>query len=189
MKFDILDNMRITYSESRVKLGGSGKGLITSLGIKAKATPKKHKKARYAIINASKKDLLKIMREFDKLPHKIYEGSRAKHQPTDISVYLEINLSKCIMRADVLNPHIYPVRTEIPTTEQILILRVCSTDKSGLKEFLVNETQSQIYSKERTNQKASLLTNCLLRKTNHNAFTKMSSYEYTQNMRQSMRNV
>ena len=38
-KFDSLDKMRITSSESRDNLGRSGKGLITSLGIKAKARP------------------------------------------------------------------------------------------------------------------------------------------------------
>ena len=36
LKFDSLDKMRITYSESKVKLGRSVKGLITSLGLKAK---------------------------------------------------------------------------------------------------------------------------------------------------------
>ena len=41
----------------------SGKGLITSLGFKDKVRPHKYKKARYAIGNVSKKDILKIIRE------------------------------------------------------------------------------------------------------------------------------
>ena len=36
LKFDSLDKMRITSSEPQEKLGRSGKGMITSLGIKAK---------------------------------------------------------------------------------------------------------------------------------------------------------
>ena len=56
LKFDSLDKMRITSSESKVKLGRSGKGLTTSLSLKAKTRPKKRKKARYAFGNVSKKD-------------------------------------------------------------------------------------------------------------------------------------
>ena len=44
LKFDILDKMKVTSSESKDYLGRSGKGLITSLGIKDKARPKKYKK-------------------------------------------------------------------------------------------------------------------------------------------------
>ena len=40
-KFDSLDNMKITPSESKGKLERSGKGLITSLDFKAKARPQK----------------------------------------------------------------------------------------------------------------------------------------------------
>ena len=68
LKFDSLDKMIITSSESKVKLERSGKGLITSLGLKAKTSPKKHKKARYAIRNVSKKDFSNIIREFENLP-------------------------------------------------------------------------------------------------------------------------
>ena len=38
-KFDSLDKMKITSSESKGKLERSGKGLITSLGFKAKVRP------------------------------------------------------------------------------------------------------------------------------------------------------
>ena len=40
-KFDSLDKMKITSSESRVKLEISGEGLITYLGFKAKVGPQK----------------------------------------------------------------------------------------------------------------------------------------------------
>ena len=42
-----------------------------------------YKKSRFAIINVSKKDLSKIIREFEKLPYEIYEKKRPKHEPTD----------------------------------------------------------------------------------------------------------
>ena len=41
LKFDSLDKMKITSSESKGKLERSGKGLITSLGFKTKARPQK----------------------------------------------------------------------------------------------------------------------------------------------------
>ena len=60
--------MIITSSEPKYNLVISGKGLIASLGIKAKASTKNYKKSRYAIGNVSKKDLSEIIREFDNLP-------------------------------------------------------------------------------------------------------------------------
>ena len=43
-KFESLDKMKITSSESKEKLEISGKGLITSLGFKEKVRPHKYKK-------------------------------------------------------------------------------------------------------------------------------------------------
>ena len=81
--------MKITSSESKGKLEISGKGLITSLGFKAKVRPHKYKKSRYAIGNFSKKDLSKIIRKFEKLPYERYEKKRPKHEPTDRYFYPE----------------------------------------------------------------------------------------------------
>ena len=66
LKFNSLDKMNITSSESKGKLEGSGKGLITSLGFKTKVRPQKYKRARYAIGNVSKKYFSKIIRDFEK---------------------------------------------------------------------------------------------------------------------------
>ena len=82
-KFDSLDKMKITSSESKVKLERSGKGLITSMGFKAKARPQKYKKARYAIGIVSEKDIFKIIREFEKIEKLPYEKKRPKHEPTE----------------------------------------------------------------------------------------------------------
>ena len=103
--------MRITSSEPKDNLGRSVKGLFTSLGLKARASSKKFKKARYVIGNFSIKYLSNIIREFDKLPYKSYERRRTKHDPTDSYFYLPIQLAKCTMKADALNSRVYPVRT------------------------------------------------------------------------------
>ena len=66
-KFDDLDKMKTTSSESKVKMEGSGKGLVTALAIKTKARSKKYKKARYAIGNFSTKDLSNKIKGFEKL--------------------------------------------------------------------------------------------------------------------------
>ena len=80
--------MRITSSEPKYYLGRSGKVLITSLGINTNVSPKKYKKARYAITNVSMKDISKIIKEFEKLPYKGYVHNRPKHEPTTSYFYL-----------------------------------------------------------------------------------------------------
>ena len=88
LKFDSLDNMRITSSWSKDNFVRSGKGFINSLGIKAKLIPKRYKNSRYAIGNVSKKELSKIIREFENFPYKSYERRRPKHDPNDSYFYL-----------------------------------------------------------------------------------------------------
>ena len=66
LKFDSLDNIKITFLGSKVKFQISGKGLITSIGFKTKSKSQKNKKAWYSIGNVSKKDLSKIITEFEK---------------------------------------------------------------------------------------------------------------------------
>ena len=66
-EFDNLDKMETTSSESKVKMEGSGKWLVTALALKTKARSKKYKKARYAIGNVSMKDLSNKIKEFEKL--------------------------------------------------------------------------------------------------------------------------
>ena len=53
LKFGSMDNMLITSSETKDNLARSGKGLIASLGLKAKSRLNKYKKSRYAIRNVS----------------------------------------------------------------------------------------------------------------------------------------
>ena len=74
--------METTSSESKGKLGRSGKGLVTALSLKTKARSEKYKKARYAIGNVSMKDLSNITKEFEKIGKLPYEKKMPKHEPT-----------------------------------------------------------------------------------------------------------
>ena len=47
---------------------------------------------------------------------------------------------ECKIRADALNSHVYPVRTEMDAMKQIMISHVCSTAESKLKYFPVDKT-------------------------------------------------
>ena len=66
-KFYNLDNMETTSSESKLKMEGSGKLLVTALDINTKARSKRYKKARYAIGNVIMKDLSNKIKKFEKL--------------------------------------------------------------------------------------------------------------------------
>ena len=83
----------------------SRKGLITSLVFKAKLRPQEYKKSRYAIGNVSKKDLSKIIREFEKFEKLPYEKKRPKHEPINSYFYLARQLGKFMMRDEALNWH------------------------------------------------------------------------------------
>ena len=106
LKFDSLDKIRITSPESKANLRISGKWLITFLGLKYKSSPKVYKRARYAIGNVSKKELSKIIREFEKLPYESYDKKSTKHEPTNNYFYPSRHLEKCMMISDALNLHI-----------------------------------------------------------------------------------
>ena len=130
LKFDILDKMKIIYSESKGELEISGKGLIPSLGFKANLRRQKYKKARYAIVNVSKKDLSMIINEFEKFDKLPYENNRPKHETTDIYFYLSIQLVKCMMIADALNWHGYGGYTKMIAPSSNVFLRMSMNENS-----------------------------------------------------------
>ena len=117
LKFDSLDKIKITSSESKDNLERSGKGLSTSLGLRAKARPNKYKEARYAIVNVSKKERSKIIRWFEILTYESYERKRPKHDPTDSYFYLARKLAKCMTKVDALKLDHYSVRMEMTATK------------------------------------------------------------------------
>ena len=65
-----------------------------------------------------------------------------------------------MMRADALNLHGYPVRTEMSNTKQISNLHVCSTDKSKLNEFLFNKTLLHICYTDEDEPKGIIVDEC-----------------------------
>ena len=81
-KFDDMDKMETTSSESEVKMEGSGKWLVTALALNIKARSKIYKKARYAIGNVSMKDLSKKIKEFEKIVKVPCLKRTPKHEPT-----------------------------------------------------------------------------------------------------------
>ena len=74
--FESLNKMETTSSESKEKLERSVKGLVTALDSKTKVRSSRYKKARYAIVNVSEKDLSKIIKKFEKFEKFSYEKKR-----------------------------------------------------------------------------------------------------------------
>ena len=136
--------------------------MITSLGFRAKVGLHKYKRARYAIINVSKKELSKIIRKSEKFEKLPYDKKRLKHEPTDSYFYLARQLAKCMMRADTINWHgkggykeITALSSNIFSMEEDKLKRIivhkilsqsCSTNEDKSKLIIVNETLSQNYS-------------------------------------------
>ena len=107
-KFDSLNKMKTTSSESKVKLVISGKGLVTALDFKTKVRLSKYKKARNAIGNVSEKDLSKIIKEFEKIDKLPYEEKIPKHEPTTSYFHQVRQLAKyMIISPPSLSPVLY----------------------------------------------------------------------------------
>ena len=106
-KFDIMYKMKITSSKSKGKLERSGKGLITSLGFKTKASFAKIKKARYAIGNVRKKYLSKIIKDFEKIGKVPYVKRILKHEPTSSYYHLVECIADCMLIFDEYNHHMH----------------------------------------------------------------------------------
>ena len=113
--------------------------MINSLVFRAKVRPQKYRKVRCAIVNISKKDLSKIIRDFEKFEKLPYEKKRPKHEPTYRYFCLARQLVHCMMRADALNWHGYGGYTEMTDPS----LNVCSTDKDKSKRIIMHKTLSQ----------------------------------------------
>ena len=78
--------------------------------------------------NLSMKDISKVIKYFERLPYKGYMHKRPKHEPTDSYFYLAKYLAKCMMRSDAFNSNVKPIRMEMTSTQQIMILHVCDSD-------------------------------------------------------------
>ena len=114
--------METTSSESKAKLGRSGKVLVTALTLRTKGSTK-YKKAKYAIRNVSEKEILKIIREFEKFEKLLYEKKRPKHKPTESHFHLAREIAKCMMRSDKLNWYGHGVFKEMTARHRTLLFR------------------------------------------------------------------
>ena len=81
--------------------------MVTALALNTKVRPTKYNTAKYAIGNFSKKDILKIIREFEKFEKLPYEKKRPKHEPTESYFHLAREIAKCMMRSDEYNRHVH----------------------------------------------------------------------------------
>ena len=137
-KFDSLNKMNTTSSESKGKLGRSVKGLVTALAFKTKVGLQNYKKARYAISNVSKKDLLKIIKEFEKIGKLPYEKRIPKHEPTPSYFHLVRQLVEYMMRSDEHNRYVHGSYAEDTAPSS----NVNVTDEDESKEIIVHKTLS-----------------------------------------------
>ena len=115
LNFSIMEKMKIASSEPKDYQERSGKGIITSLGLKTIIRSKK-KKARYAINNVSITDISNIIKEFGYLFKEGYVRRRSKHVPTDSYFYLARQLAKRTMR---VNMRVCPLRMKMTNTQKM----------------------------------------------------------------------
>ena len=71
-----------------------------------------------------------------------------KHEPTEIYLYLSIQLDKCIVISDTFSLHFDPVRMEMTGTQYIPISQVFSSDESKSKGIIADEDLLQVCSKD-----------------------------------------
>ena len=135
----------------------SGKGLVTALDFKTKARSPRYKKSRYAIGNVSEKDILKIIREFEKFEKLPYEKKRPKYEPTDSYFHLAREIAKCMMISDKLNWYDHGRYKEMTDLYSNLIVM----NESESKRSIVNKSYRITVARKRMNY-------VLRRKTNQN---------------------
>ena len=128
-KFDSLHKMEATSSESKGKLGISGKGLVTALVFKNKVGSQKYKKARYAIKNVSKKDLLKIIKEPEKIGKVPYVKKIPKREPIFSYYHVVRCITECTMRSDEHNRHVHDSKRKGLLRHRTLMLRTRKNQK------------------------------------------------------------
>ena len=152
--------------------------MITSLGFKTKARSKKYKKARYAIGNVSKRDISKIIQEFEKIEKVPYEKKRTKNEPTDSYFHLARHLAKCMMRSDNLNWHDHGGYVEMTAPS----LNVNVTDKDESKRIIVHKILLENFSTDVSKSKHKIVNETLLQKNPEDVsaytFTELKDKEY-----------
>ena len=138
LDFGSLDKMEITYSEPKYYLGRSGKGLITSLGLRTIIRSKKDKKASYAITDVSLKGLSDNIKGFEDFTYEGYVWKRSKYVPTDSYSYLSRHLDKCMMR---FNMHVGPVRTQMTNMQKMNNYETCPQNMNNFQVYSLYESE------------------------------------------------
>ena len=99
-KFDIMKKIKTTSSESKVKVGRSGKGLVTALVFKTKVrfhqNTKRQGKPSEMSARRTFQRLSKNLRKFGKVT---YVKRIPKHEPTSSYFHLVRCVAKCMMRS------------------------------------------------------------------------------------------
>ena len=95
------------------------RGWLTFWVSRPKQGPQKYKKARYAIVNVSKKDLSKMIKKFEKIGRVPYVKRIPKHEPTPR--YFHLVKSTC------------EVYDEIWSTQSTRSRQLCGKDCSDIK--------------------------------------------------------
>ena len=106
-------------------------------------------KSRHAITNTSMKDLSESIKKFENLTYKGYVRMRPKHESTNSYFYLARLISKFMMRADTLNLHVDPKRTEMTETQHIPISHLCDLNERESKGIITDKKLSQVCSMDK----------------------------------------
>ena len=81
--------------------------MVTALDLKTKVGSKKYKKASYAIVNVSMKDLSNIIKEFEKIVKVPYVKRIPKYEPTSSYYHLVRFIVECMMISDEQNQYVH----------------------------------------------------------------------------------
>ena len=121
------------------KIGEIRKGVGNRSGSQDRSKVKKYKKARYSIVNISMKDLLDIIKEFEKIVKVPYVKRIPEHEPTSSYYHLVRCITECMMISDEHNRHVHGSYAEDTDTSS----NVNDTDEDESKEIIVHETLSE----------------------------------------------
>ena len=102
-KFDSLDKIETTYSESKEKLERSGKEVGNRFGFQDQRKVTKILKGKVCHRKWSEKDIYRIIRKFEKCEKLPNEKNRPKQKPTERYFYLSRHLAKFMMISNNLN--------------------------------------------------------------------------------------
>ena len=113
--------------------------MVTALALKTKVRSQKYKRARYAIVNVSMKDLSNIIKEFERIEKLPYVKRIPKHEPTSSYYHLVRCIAECMMISDEQNRYVhgsYAEETALPSNVNV-------KDEDESKEIIVHKTLSE----------------------------------------------